>query len=601
MLIGRLMAALFAGALGGAVVGLSEAGLVTWASSASKEYWLFLFAVAAYAAVGAALGLGVAAVWALLRRGRADAGELAACGLGAAVALPVLAVGRYHVIQRVFHEDLVLASASGILTHVLLLVGSIAAAAGCVWLFRRWYGLAGTAGTVGVLAAVIGLAWAIGMVTRPAPEKVERRSRPQAVAGRPSIILVVIDTLRADAVEPYGAAPGTTPAFAGLAADSVVFERAYAQASWTRPSIATILTAQYPSVHGAVLKMDFLPDRAETIAETLRAQGYWTAAFVNNINVAPVFNFQQGFDEFVYLEPEFYFWATESATKLAMYKTLRVARERFFARRMYFPNYYQDAAVVNRRVLEWVGEQPPEPFFLVVHYMDPHDPYFTHPYDGHGVARVMTPAPPPARADELRALYASEVRYLDAQFNLLLRGLRERGVYDRSVIAVTADHGEEFQEHGGWWHGTTLYEEAIHVPLYIKRAVEPLRGQRRRDLVRTLDIAPTLLSAAGVPAPPSFMGQDLFDGPVTEPVIAEEDLEGNQLAAIRTGPWKLITANPGNPRGLATVELYNLDSDPGERRNLAHEESDRVAEMMAELRRLRAGPGGAPARAGFGG
>src|SRR6185295_8017030 len=119
------------------------------------------------------------------------------------------------------------------------------------------------------------------------------------------------------------------------------------------------------------------------------AQGYWTAAFTTNINVAPVFNFQQGFDEFRYLEPSFYFGASDSATKLAIYKTLRMVRERFFSSRMYFQNYYQDAEVVGTHVNEWFDSSPPEPFFLFIHYMDPHDPYFEMPYNGKGVARVM--------------------------------------------------------------------------------------------------------------------------------------------------------------------------------------------------------------------
>src|SRR5262249_49774141 len=148
--------------------------------------------------------------------------------------------------------------------------------------------------------------------------------------NKPNLILVVVDTLRSDAIEPFGPPAGTTPAFASLAHDGVAFARTYSQASWTRPSIASILTSEYPSMHGAIQKMDFLPDRVLTLAEVLKAEGYWTAGFANNINVAPVFNFQQGFDEYVYLEPSFYFGATESGTKLAIYKGLRVFRERAF-------------------------------------------------------------------------------------------------------------------------------------------------------------------------------------------------------------------------------------------------------------------------------
>jgi arylsulfatase A-like enzyme len=502
----------------------------------------------------------------------------------------------------VFHEGLALASASGVATHAALgLAVAVVATATVLGLgaLRRRHGRWAVAA---LAAALVGLAGAVGWSMTPArAPQVVRRPAPPAAAGKPNLMLVVVDTLRADAVEPFGPAAGTTPAVARLASDGVAFERTYAQSSWTRPSIASILTGQYPSRHGAVHKMDILPEAATTLAEVLRAAGYWTAAFVNNINVAPVFNFQQGFDEYVYLEPEFYFGATDSAAKLAIYKGLRLARERFFGRRMYFQHYYQDAQVVNRRVLGWLDEKPPEPFFLLVHYMDPHDPYFEIPYTGRGVARVMHPSPPPESAAELRELYRQEVRYLDDALHVLFDRLRGSGLYERTAIVLTADHGEEFQEHGGWWHGTTLYEEAIRVPLIIKPVQGRDRGLRRPDPARTIDIAPTLLAAAGVAAPPGVQGGDLFNGHVTEPLYAEEDLEGNRLAAIQVGDWKLITANADNPRGLEPLELYNLAADPGERTNLAGREATRARGLLDELARFtdhvtgqtrRARPGG---------
>jgi arylsulfatase len=405
-------------------------------------------------------------------------------------------------------------------------------------------------------------------------------------AGKSNVILIVVDTLRADAAE-WTRQQGGKSGFAQLAKDGVVFDRTYSQASWTRPSIATILTAEYPSVHGTVHKMDFLPNSALTLAEVFKAQGYWTTAFTTNINVAPVFNFQQGFDEFHYLEPDFYFGATDSATRLAVYKGLRAAREKF-SNKMWVENFYQDAHVVDRNVEAWLANKPPEPFFLFVHYMDPHDPYFEYPYNGRGVARVSTPDPAADRVEELHDLYRGGVRYLDGYLQELVERLRQSGVYDRSIVAVTADHGEEFREHGGWWHGTALYEEQVHVPLIIKRAQEPEPGRQRTDVTRSVDIAPTLVAAAALPVPDTFQGIDLFQGTVAEPILAEEDLEGNRLTSIHSGEWKLITANRDNPRGLPAVELFNLGDDPQERTNLAARESDRVGEMLAQLEQLRA-------------
>lgn len=594
--MGAVIAATFAAALAGALVGVGEALFVTTTSAAAKEYWLFLFGAASYAVVSSLIGFGVAAVVQLLSRGRAKGTTLVTLAVIAAVALPVFAVTRYHVIQRVFREDLVMASATGIVTHVALLVVALAIAGGVAWGLGRLYRAAGSVATLALLVLVLGGAWVVGRATAaPTDQTVARRA---GTGNKPNLILVVVDTLRADAIEPFGAPAGTTPAFAALARDGVAFAHTYSQASWTRPSIATILTSQYPSVHGAVQKMDFLPDRVITLAEVLKAEGYWTAGFANNINVAPVFNFQQGFDEYVYLEPSFYFGATESGTKLAIYKGLRVFRERAFGSTMYFPNYYQDAEVVNRHVTDWLGQKAPEPFFLFVHYMEPHDPYFEIPYNGRGVARVLTPNPPAERATELHNLYRDKVHFLDTHLDSMLKSLKRSGLYDRSAIVVTADHGEEFQEHGGWWHGTTLYDEVVHVPFILKPVRGGPTGQMRTDAVRSIDVGPALLGAAGIRTPPSFTGHDVLSGPHNEAAYAEEDLEGNQLNSIRSGHWKLITANPGNPRGLGTIELYDIEADPNEKKNLDGTEKDKVAELMAELQRIRAGLTKQPPRIG---
>jgi arylsulfatase len=584
--LGGLLLAALAGALGGALVGVGESILVSWTSAAADEYWLVLFGAVAYGLIGAALGLGTALAWLLLRRGRADDRQLAQVAMGGALILPVLAVARYHVAQRLFQENLPLATPTGIVTHALLLLGALAAVALGVVIVRLCFRLGGAPTMGGALAALLAAAALIGVTTdHSAPPALTRRAQP-AAAGKPNVILIVADTLRADAAE-WSRQQGGRSGLAQLAKDGAVFDRTYAQASWTRPSVATILTSQYPSVHGTVRKLDFLSDSALTLAEVFKDQGYWTSAFTTNINVAPIFNFQQGFDEFHYLEPSFYFGATDSATKLAVYKGLRAAREKLSSK-IWVQNFYQDAAVVDANVDAWLGSTPPEPFFLFVHYMDPHDPYFELPYNGRGVARVSTPEPAAERADELHTLYKGGVRYLDGYIQELVERLQRSGVYERSIIAITADHGEEFHEHGGWWHGTSLYEDQLHVPLIIKRAQEPAPGRQRTDVARTLDIAPTLAAAAGVPLPDTFQGIDLFDGSVDEPILAEEDLEGNRLTSIHAGDWKLITANRDNPRGLAPVELFNLGDDPRERSNLAGREGERVTEMLAQLEHLRA-------------
>ncbi len=594
-----ILAACLGGVWGGALVGLAEAGLITLTSAPGEEYWLFPYAMLSYGVFGGFLGLvyGVAALfW--------SQGGTGTFAVPAALAVVTLggAVTRYQVVQRVFHEELVSASATGVAVHVgvLVFVGACAAA---VWyagrgLQRRPRGLLiGTVGFVGCLALSSGAA----VLAAPhATGTGFSRSTGSAAQGHPNIILIIADTLRADALGTYGAGPDATPGLDRFAGEAVRFAHAYSQSTWTRPSIATILTSLYPSVHGTMHKMDAIPDGVTTLAQALRAQGYWTAGFVSNINVAPIFNFQQGFDEYTYLPPDFYFGATDSAARLAIYKGLRVLRERFLGYRIYFYHYYQDAEVVNAAVVHWLEQRPPSPFFLLIHYMDPHDPYFEHPYNGHGVARVTNPDPAPARRDELHALYAQDVAYLDQHLERLFARLKALGRYDDSVIALTADHGEEFQDHGGWWHGTSLYQEQVHVPLLIKRSREPHAGAVESAVARSLDIAPTLMAVAGLSAPASFAGHDLFgtQAAESEPLFAEEDFEGNVLASLRLGPWKVITANPDNPRGLRPVELYNLSEDPTERRDRAADEPARAQEMVRLLSQERSRISARAARGG---
>jgi len=587
-MIRTVVAGALGGAWGGAIVGLAETTLIVTTTAPGEEYWLLPYAVVSYGLFGMVVGL----LYGFLALATEFAGRAAGqnpMGVGAALALLSLgfAVMRYHIVQRVFHEELVTLSASGIATHlgIIAVVGGLA-------LLIRWVGAVLLRYRRGLVTAAAGLACCLAissgaavLASQHTVEPVVRHTTAGRAQAHPNVILIIADTLRADALSCYAAPPGTTPAVDRFAGEAVRFENTFSQSTWTRPSIATILTGLYPSVHGAVHKMDALPDGVTTLAEALRANGYWTAGVVSNINVAPVFNFQQGFEEYTYLAPDFYFWATDSVTQLAIYKGLRVLHERLFRDRIYFYHYYQDAQIVDDAVAKWLDQKPPHPFFLFIHYMDPHDPYFEIPYNGHGVARVITPNPPADQADRLHHLYMGEVTYLDRYLGLLISRLKSIGLYDDTVLAVTADHGEEFQEHGGWWHGTSLYQEQMHVPLIVKRAPEPRAGTVESRFARSLDIASTLMAAAGLQVPAEFEGQDLFapHGAQEPPLFAEEDLEGNVLASFRIGAWKLITANANNPRGLKPVELYDLSQDPGEHRNLALSEVARTQEMLRGL------------------
>jgi arylsulfatase A-like enzyme len=246
---------------------------------------------------------------------------------------------------------------------------------------------------------------------------------------------------------------------------------------------------------------------------------------------------------------------------------------------------YQDAEAVNAAALAWIDARPEgHPFVLFAAYMDPHDPYFAHPYDGSpGYARSTHPSPAATEAPHLLDLYDGEIVYWDAKLGELIAALRERGLYDESTIVITSDHGEEFAEHGGFWHGTTLYDEQVRVPLFVKLPFNRRGGQVVHHWVQSIDLLPTLARENGLPAIEGVQGGHLDHG--TDRVYAEENHEGNVLQSLRArrgqSELKVITANAGNPRGLPEVELFRVDQDPGERVNLV-DAQPRVVEIVSQ-------------------
>jgi len=409
---------------------------------------------------------------------------------------------------------------------------------------------------------------------------------PTALADRPNLILVMVDTLRADHLSCYGDSPVQTPNLCQLARDGSIFD-GFAHASWTKPSAATLVSSLLPTSHGAMSKVAALAPDATLLPEVLQERGYATGGIVSNINLAPSFGFDQGYSEYHYLAPDYIAAAEESSSKLILYQ---IARRVWFKIKpgMRVGDFYQPADVVNEVAFDFLDRHRSSRFFLFLHYMDPHDPYFEHPWNGVGIARATDQHPDPAQAERMHALYLEDIKYLDAEFGLLLAKLRELGVYDNTVIALVADHGEEFQEHGGWWHGLTLYDEQIRVPMLVKwrKGEQPAPHDSRGYVAGLVDIAPTLILQAGANVPTEMAGVDLRLGADERPqrnqvIFSEEDHEGNVLRSVRTREWKYIEANEGNPRGVRELELFEVGVDPAELRNV----HDARPEMITELRR----------------
>jgi arylsulfatase A-like enzyme len=340
-----------------------------------------------------------------------------------------------------------------------------------------------------------------------------------------------------------------------------VFDRAYATAPWTRPSVASMLTGLYPSGHGAMALNNLLVPEAETLAETLARAGYATAGIVSHVILSERFGFSQGFA----------LWDEEEARGHDHLSTPGVTERALAA---------LDALAAEDR-----------PFFLFVHYFDPHYAYLAHPEIGFEptahpelrggedveALRGRLDSLGPDEVAFLRARYDEEIRFTDAGFGRLLERLASLGVDDRTVVALTADHGEEFLERGWLGHTRTLYEELVAVPLVVRgRAGAPGHGQRVGRPVSLVSLTPTLLELAGVDAAGRvFEGPSLApfvaggEPPAADNVFAEVDFRGPVAKQARKkaviGPrFKLIR---DDRRGR--VELYDLTNDPGERRDLA--------------------------------
>jgi arylsulfatase A-like enzyme len=518
--------------------------------------------------------------------------------LGFFVAAWTFALALFRIRRDVFHEELVLKSKEG----ALVVLACAAGAAIVFALFAVGLRLA-TARKIGSFllrpwgppaiggAAVLALA-ALSFIPR-GEAYVPPRASHEAPADAPNVLVIVVDTMRADHLPAYGYEHNRTPNLDRFAEDAVRFDRAYANASWTRPSFASILSGRYASSHGVMGKDSALPDPIVTMPEALHDHGYQTAGFVTNYNVAPFYNFQQGFDSYAYFEPDFVLGADDTAAKLLLVQALRqqIERVRSFGGRVEPGVAYQDAETVNRGVTAWLDNdrRQNDPFFLFVAYMDPHDPYYRHPYDGTGYSRAAHQAPALDEAEMLRELYDGEIEYWDEHFGALMDDLRRRGVYDDTMIIVTSDHGEEFGEHGGFWHGTTLYDEQLHVPLFVKLPNSERAGTHVSHWVQSIDLMPSILRRVGIDVPRGVQGANIEEGSTR--LFAEESHEGNVLASVRElrdfEERKIITANANNPRGLAPVELYRTADDPGEDNDLAESDRDDVRAMLRSLEEAR--------------
>ena len=591
--------------MGGASVGLVESLYINFQSYGSADWSGLVYAVLLYGAVGFVGGLGLSAVAValtlLLEQPPDPARSWTVCYLVVACSMSAV-IGRF-VLRRDLYGETELP-----LVAQVLLFSTIALFAAAFYLFVKnalaktfFSFVTHTMGTGSLYAGLLLLTLSIGAgncMSNRADMRVPARPIAEELEEKPNVLLVVVDTLRADVLGTYGGREGVTPEFDAFADRALLFEQAFAPAPWTRPSFASLLTSTVPTTHQTFRKADQLPDELETVAERLQTHGYTTGAIVNNINIASSFNFHQGFDTFEFLQPQYLFRASQASFRLTVYQQLRRFWETWVSDEKQVESYYRDAQEITDTTMDWLTLHGQDRWFLMIQYMDPHDPYFPHPSDGTGYARVEHPNPKLFEAGTLKTLYRGEVSYWDAHFGRLMRHLDEKGLLDNTVVIVTSDHGEEFGDHGGFWHGTKLYDESIRVPLVVS---VPNRegGQRRADPVRLIDVAPTITEVAGAEGGKRWQGVSLLReyelrDEADRLVLGEVDFEGVAATSVRSREWKLIRNHRrGGKSEERSDELYFLTDDPTEEANLSDNASAswslerRRAELSMVLARAR--------------
>jgi len=406
----------------------------------------------------------------------------------------------------------------------------------------------------------------------------------EELEGYPNILLITLDSLRPDHISFYNYPLNTTPNIDNLAKDSVVFENAISSGSWTLPAMSSIFIGKYPSRHNATYRYQKLGDKEITLAEILRERGYNTAGFIGCPYTKTKFGVSQGFKTY--------------KDRLDFFE-YHLTFDRFDIRNMiYFlsPNLHKfifnaDGEItveeINKDVFKWLDKNKnQQPLFLFLMYFDAHDPYnlgtefreeFTNETrDYNEVNRVLQNENryENVSAGTVRyvtALYDTEIFYLDYHLEKLFNKLDELGLKNNTIIIITADHAEEFNEHGSFIHGLTLYDEVIHVPLIIYYPKE-FKAQKIEKRIGTIDIFSTILDTLQIDIPDNIDSVSLlplikkdteYKGKYVFSEIYRRDIKQQ---AISVGDWKLIEVHPE----IETIpsSLFNLRNDPKEQKNL---------------------------------
>jgi arylsulfatase A-like enzyme len=414
-----------------------------------------------------------------------------------------------------------------------------------------------------------------------------------------NVILITIDCLRADHLSCLGYSKETTPTLDNLATEGILFSQAISTGTSTPISFPGILASTYPQYR--LEDHRWLPKDKLLISEILKREGYKTAAFHSTPFLSSYYSYDHGFDVFY---DSFIFEHAKISEKMMgkryeLYKVAALKAKFLFSMLTSSGTPYKKAEPINRRAIQWLKSNT-DNFFLWLHYMDTHPPYLPPKkylpkqiisrFGAKKVTRKMILSREKITDEELKSLmhlYESSIRYVDQEISSFLNKLKKMGIYDSTFIIVTADHGEEFREHGKIGHGRPRqkpYEELIHVPLIVRGP-----GLHRRiisdQVVSLLDIPPMILDLLDIPEEIKYQGKSLL--PVirgekrTEGVISESYVLGAKKKTIsyRTPEWKFVMDEKGDE-----CVLYNLQSDPKEEKNLYEKERERAKEFESKIK-----------------
>jgi arylsulfatase A-like enzyme len=422
----------------------------------------------------------------------------------------------------------------------------------------------------GILALVLAAA-ACRAEQRPSAQP----ERARATGNRHNIVLITIDTLRADHLGAYGYARRTSPRIDALAKEGTLFERAFTHWPKTRGSFAIMLTGRYPSTNGYSKTHPALLDLNPTLASVLADEGYVTAAFVDNANVAAHLGFAKGFG--IYFEA----WQQKQLVSETDRARAITAESKRFLRQ----------------------DHGGRPFFLWVHYVNPHAPYTPPPpfdtafADAAASAGPRLPVVPGFHGGipkqwaiggkehlaDYVALYDGEIAAVDQQAGEILDELRDSGHWGRTVVVLTSDHGESLGEHDYFFdHGEDLFDPCLEIPLVLVVPGEA-GGRRAGALASTLDVVPTVLDAVKVSYPPGLAGLSLLPAAAGRPTKERPRLfaqNERNLSAVLDERFKLV-ATPST--GSASYALYDRLADPGETRDVRRPNSEVAGALTREL------------------